>query len=101
MHARLPVRLQMPASSGMHQDADRVRERNTYPSPTGAIKRNSDSLTNQLDIHLILVKQENWSQTVWQNQLGKNRNLAKLTSPRVYMRALIVVTIDVSLYVGG
>jgi hypothetical protein len=31
------------------------------------------------------------------NQLGKNRNLAKLTSPRVYMRARIVVAIIVSL----
>jgi hypothetical protein len=31
------------------------------------------------------------------NQLGKNRNLAKLTSPRAYMRARIVVAIVVSL----
>jgi hypothetical protein len=31
------------------------------------------------------------------NQLGKNRNLAKLTSPRAYMRAQIVVAIVVSL----
>jgi hypothetical protein len=31
------------------------------------------------------------------NQLGKNRNLAKLTSPRAYMRARIVVAIIVSL----
>jgi hypothetical protein len=34
------------------------------------------------------------------NQLGKNRNLAKLTSSRAYMRARIVVAIVVSLYVG-
>jgi hypothetical protein len=31
------------------------------------------------------------------NELGKNRNLAKLTSPRVYMRTWIVVAIGVSL----
>jgi hypothetical protein len=31
------------------------------------------------------------------NQLGKNRNLAKLTSQRAYMRARIVVAIVVSL----
>jgi hypothetical protein len=30
-------------------------------------------------------------------QFGKNRNSAKLTSPRVYMRARIVVSIVVSL----
>jgi hypothetical protein len=35
------------------------------------------------------------------NQLGKNRNLAKLTSLRVYMRTQIMVVIVVSLYVGG
>jgi hypothetical protein len=32
------------------------------------------------------------------NQLGKNRNLAKLTSPRAYMR---VVAIGVSLWCEG
>jgi hypothetical protein len=31
------------------------------------------------------------------NQLGKNKNLAKLTSPRAYMRVRIVVAIVVSL----
>jgi hypothetical protein len=31
------------------------------------------------------------------NQLGKNRNMAKLTSPRAYMRVRFVVAIDVSL----
>jgi hypothetical protein len=35
------------------------------------------------------------------NQFGKNRNLAKLTSPRAHMRARIMVAIGVSLYVGG
>jgi hypothetical protein len=31
------------------------------------------------------------------NQLDKNKNLAKLTSPRAYMRARIVIVIVVSL----
>jgi hypothetical protein len=42
---------------------------------------NSNSLANQPSIHLILAKQEKWSPTIWQT------NLAKLTSPRAYMRA--------------
>jgi hypothetical protein len=60
-------------------------------------KSNSNSLVNQLGIHLILAKQEKLASNSLANQLGKNRNLAKLTSPRVYMRARIVVTIVVSL----
>jgi hypothetical protein len=48
-------------------------------------KSNSNSLTNQLGIHLILAKQEKL--VFLANQLGKNRKLAKLTSRRVYMRA--------------
>jgi hypothetical protein len=47
----------------------------------------SKSLVNQLGIHLILAKQEKMASNSLANQLGKNRNLAKLTSPRVYMRA--------------
>jgi hypothetical protein len=54
-------------------------------------------LVNQLGIHLILAKQEKMVSNSLANQLGKNRNLAKLTSPRVYMRARIVVAIGVSL----
>jgi hypothetical protein len=54
-------------------------------------------LVNQLGIHLILAKQKNLTSNRLANQLGKNRNLAKLTSPRVYMRARIVVAIGISL----
>jgi hypothetical protein len=54
-------------------------------------------LANQLDIHLILAKQEKLVSNSLTNQLVKNRNLAKLTSPRVYMRARIVVVIGVPL----
>jgi hypothetical protein len=57
---------------------------------------NSNSLANQLGIHLILAKQEKLASDNLANQLGKNRNLAKLTSPRVYMRAQIVVAIGIS-----
>jgi hypothetical protein len=45
---------------------------------------NSNSLTNQLGIHIILAKQEKMDSNSLANQLGKNRNLAKLTSPRAY-----------------
>jgi hypothetical protein len=62
---------------------------------------NSNSLANQLGIHLILAKQEKLDSNRFANQLGKNRNYAKRTSPRAYMRARIVVAISVSLYVGG
>jgi hypothetical protein len=58
---------------------------------------NSSSLANQLDIHLILAKQEKIACNSLTNKLGKNRNLAKLTSPRTYMRVWIVVAIVVSL----
>jgi hypothetical protein len=58
---------------------------------------NSNSLANQLGIHLILAKQENGPPTVWQTNLAKIKNLAKLTSPRTYMRARIVVAIVISL----
>jgi hypothetical protein len=57
----------------------------------------SNSLTNQLDIHLILAKQGKLASNSLANQLGKNRNLTKLTSPRAYMHARIVVAISVSL----
>jgi hypothetical protein len=46
---------------------------------------------------LILAKQEKLTSNSLTNQLGKNRNLAKLTSRPVYMRARIVVAIVVSL----
>jgi hypothetical protein len=52
---------------------------------------NSNSLANQLGIHLILAKREKLYSNSLANQLGKNRNLAKLTSPRAYMRARIVL----------
>jgi hypothetical protein len=58
-------------------------------------------LANQLGIHLILAKQEKIASNSLANQLGKNKNLAKLTSPHLYMRARIVVAIVVSLWVGG
>jgi hypothetical protein len=48
-------------------------------------------LANQLDIHLILAKREKLPSNSLANQLGKNRNLAKLTSPCAYMRARIVL----------
>jgi hypothetical protein len=60
-------------------------------------KSNSNSLENQLGIHLILTKQEKLASNSLAYQLGKNRNLAKLTSPHAYMHAQIVVAIDVSL----
>jgi hypothetical protein len=44
----------------------------------------SNSLANQLGIHIILAKQEKLASNSLANQLGKNRNLAKLTSPRAY-----------------
>jgi hypothetical protein len=50
-------------------------------------KSNSNNLANQLDIYLILAKQENLASNSLRNQLGKNRNLTKLTSPCAYMRA--------------
>jgi hypothetical protein len=43
-----------------------------------------------------LEKQEKLTFNNLANQLDKNRNLAKLTSPRAYMRAQIVVAISVS-----
>jgi hypothetical protein len=54
-------------------------------------------LANQHDVHLILAKQEKLASNSLTNQLGKNKNLSKLTSPRAYMRARIVVAIGVSL----
>jgi hypothetical protein len=42
-------------------------------------------------------KQEKLASNGLANQLGKNKNLAKLASPRAYMRARIVVAIGVSL----
>jgi hypothetical protein len=58
---------------------------------------NSDSLANQLGIHLILAKREKLVSNSLANQLGKNRNLTKPTSLRAYMRARIVIAIGVSL----
>jgi hypothetical protein len=58
---------------------------------------NSNSLTNQLGIHLILAKREKLASNSLANQLGKNRNLATPTSPRAYMRVQIMVAIGVSL----
>jgi hypothetical protein len=54
-------------------------------------------LKNQLGIRLILAKREKMPSNSLANQLGKNRKLAKLTSPHAYMRVRIVVAIDVSL----
>jgi hypothetical protein len=62
---------------------------------------NSNTLANQLRIHLILAKQEKMTSNSLTNQLSKNRNLTKLTFSRAYMRAQIVVALIVSLYVGG
>jgi hypothetical protein len=58
---------------------------------------NSNSLANQLGIHIILAKHEKLASNSLANQLGKNRNLAKLTSPHAYMPTRIVVAIVVSL----
>jgi hypothetical protein len=52
-------------------------------------------LANQFGIYLILAKREKLASNSLTNQLGKNRNLAKLTSPRAYMHARIVVAIGV------
>jgi hypothetical protein len=52
---------------------------------------------NQLGIHLILAKREKLPSNSLANQLGKNRNLAKLTSSRAYIRARIVVASGISL----
>jgi hypothetical protein len=54
-------------------------------------------LLNQFGIHIILAKQEKLASNSLANQLGKNINLEKITSPRAYMRARIVVAIVVSL----
>jgi hypothetical protein len=54
-------------------------------------------LANQLDIYIILAKQEKLASNSLANQLGKDRNLAKVTAPRAYMRARIVIAIVVSL----
>jgi hypothetical protein len=62
-----------------------------------AKKSNSNSLENQIAIHLILAKQEKLTYNSLINQLGKKRNLAKLTSSCLYMRARIVVAIGLSL----
>jgi hypothetical protein len=64
---------------------------------THILESNSNSLANQLGIHIILAKQEKLTSNSLANQLGKNRNLTKLTSPRAYMCARIVVAIVVSL----
>jgi hypothetical protein len=53
-----------------------------------------------LGIHLILAKQEKLASNSLANQLSKNRNLSKIetwqnSAPRAYMRARIVVAIDV------
>jgi hypothetical protein len=54
-------------------------------------------LAKQLDIYLILANQEKMASNNLVNQLNKNKNLAKLTSPHAYMRARIEVAIVVSL----
>jgi hypothetical protein len=54
-------------------------------------------LANQLGIYVILAQQEKLGSNSLTNQLVKNRNMAKLTSPRAYMRPRIVVAIVVSL----
>jgi hypothetical protein len=54
-------------------------------------------LANELGIHIILAKQEKLASNSLANQLGKNKNLAKLTSPHAYMRARIAIAIVVSL----
>jgi hypothetical protein len=54
-------------------------------------KSNSNSLANQLGIHLILAKREKLPSNSLANQLDKNRNLAKLTAPHTYMRTRIVL----------
>jgi hypothetical protein len=63
------------------------REEKRSRQEKGQIRATSNSLGNQLRIHLILAKQEKLTYNSLAKQLDKNRNLAKLTSPRVYMRA--------------
>jgi predicted Zn-dependent protease len=53
--------------------------------------RNSNSLANQLGIHLILPKHEKLTSNSSANQLGKNRNLTKLASQCAYTPVRIVV----------
>jgi hypothetical protein len=50
-----------------------------------------------LAFYVILAQQEKLGSNSLTNQLVKNRNMAKLTSPRAYMRPRIVVAIVVSL----
>jgi hypothetical protein len=58
---------------------------------------NSNSLANQLGIHLILAKREKLPSNSLANQPGKNRNMAKTHLPtRIYARAYRVA-IGVSL----
>jgi hypothetical protein len=83
---------------GRCRDCDKFSKKKTKDTTiNGCSKSNSNSLANQLGIHIILAKQEKLVSNSLANQLGKNRNLAKLTSPRAYMRARIVVAIVVSL----
>jgi hypothetical protein len=55
---------------------------------TSGLKQSiSISLANKFSIHLILAKQEKLVSNSLANQLGKNRNSAKLTSPaEIYTR---------------
>jgi hypothetical protein len=46
---------------------------------------NSNSLAIQFGIHLLLEKQEKLACNSLTNQFDKNRNLAKLTSPHIYV----------------
>jgi hypothetical protein len=60
-------------------------------------KSNSNSLAKSTWHPYNFGKTEKLASNSLANQLGKNRNLAKLTSPCACMRAQIVVAIGVSL----
>jgi hypothetical protein len=79
------------------EEREREERKRSLLHETTTYKSNSNSLANQLGIHIILAKQEKLASNNLANQLGKNKNLAKLTSPRAYMHARIVVVIVVSL----
>jgi hypothetical protein len=56
--------------------------RTPLPAPAKTLAwSNFNSLADQLGIYLILAKREKLGSDILANQLDKNRNLAKLTSP--------------------
>jgi hypothetical protein len=61
----------------------------------------SNSLVNQLAIHLILAKQGKLVSNSLTNQLRKNRKSTKFSSPRAYIRAATPLPSAAQSQVGG